>query len=194
MPEKSAALPGEVFVDESNPFVRREANGSLSFDQIGWAINEIRNNPNSRRIVISAWHPANAVISKLPPCHYTFAFNVSNGRLNCHLTQRSGDIALGIPFNLAAYSLLTLVIARQTGLKPGFFAHSIIDAHIYVADKGSPMERYDHLEGLKEQIKRKPYPLPKLKIADKPLDELKFEDFELIGYKHHDRIKFEVAV
>jgi thymidylate synthase len=194
VPEKSAALPGEVFVDESNPFVRREANGSLSFDQIGWAINEIRNNPNSRRIVISAWHPANAVISKLPPCHYTFAFNVSNGRLNCHLTQRSGDIALGIPFNLAAYSLLTLVIARQTGLKPGFFAHSIIDAHIYVADKGSPMERYDHLEGLKEQIKRKPYPLPKLKIADKPLDELKFEDFELIGYKHHDRIKFEVAV
>ncbi len=194
IPEKGAILDGEVFADESHPFVRREANGSLTFDQIGWAINEIKNNPNSRRIVISAWHPANAAVSKLPPCHYTFAFNVNAGKLNCHLTQRSGDIALGIPFNLAAYSLLTMVIARQTGLKPGYFAHTIIDAHIYVADEGSPTEKFDHLKGLKEQIKRKPYPLPKLKIADKPLDELKFEDFELIGYKHHERIKFEVAV
>ncbi len=194
VPEKSAALPGEVFVDETNPFVRKEENGSLTFDQIGWAINEIKNNPNSRRIVITAWHPANATISKLPPCHYTFAFNVSDGKLNCHLTQRSGDIALGIPFNLAAYSLLTQVIAQQTGLELGYFAHTIIDAHIYVADEGTPMEKYDHLKGLQEQIKRKPYPLPKLKIANKPLDELTFDDFELIGYQHHDRIKFEVAV
>ncbi len=194
VPENSAILDGEIFVDENHPFVKREKNGALTFDQVGWAINEIKNNPNSRRIVIVAWHPANAVISKLPPCHYTFAFNVSNGKLNCHLTQRSGDIALGIPFNLAAYSLLTQVIAQQSGLEVGYFAHSIIDAHIYVADEGSPMEKYDHLKGLKEQIKRKPLPLPKLKIADKPLDELTFEDFELIGYQHHERIKFEVAV
>jgi|UniRef100_A0A832D2Q5 thymidylate synthase len=194
VPEKSAALDGEIFVDENHPFVRRESNGALVFDQVGWVINEIKKNPNSRRLVITAWHPANAVISKLPPCHYTFAFNVSNGKLNCHLTQRSGDIALGIPFNLAAYSILTQIIAQETNLELGYFAHTIIDAHIYVAEKGSPTEKYDHLEGLKLQLEREPYPLPKLVIAKKPIDELKFEDFELIGYQHHPKIKFEVAV
>lgn len=194
VPDKSAALDGEIFVDETNPFVKRESNGALVFDQVGWVINEIKNNPNSRRLVITAWHPANALISKLPPCHYTFAFNVSNGKLNCHLTQRSGDIALGIPFNLAAYSILTQIIAQETNLELGYFAHTIIDAHIYVADKGSPTEKFDHLEGLKLQLEREPYPLPKLVIAKKPIDELKFEDFELIGYQHHPKIKFEVAV
>lgn len=194
VPEKSAALDGEIFVDENHPFVKRESNGALVFDQVGWVINEIKKNPNSRRLVITAWHPANAVISKLPPCHYTFAFNVSNGKLNCHLTQRSGDIALGIPFNLAAYSILTQIIAQETNLEPGYFAHTIIDAHIYIADKGSPTEKYDHLEGLKLQLEREPYPLPKLVIAKKPIDELKFEDFDLIGYQHHPKIKFEVAV
>jgi thymidylate synthase len=194
VPEKSAALDGEIFVDENHPFVKKESNGALVFDQVGWVINEIKKNPNSRRLVITAWHPANAVISKLPPCHYTFAFNVSNGKLNCHLTQRSGDIALGIPFNLAAYSILTQIIAQETNLELGYFAHTIIDAHIYVAEKGSPTEKYDHLEGLKLQLEREPYPLPKLVIAKKPIDELKFEDFELIGYQHHPKIKFEVAV
>ena len=194
VPGKSAALEGEIFVDENHPFVKRESNGALVFDQVGWVINEIKKNPNSRRLVITAWHPANAVISKLPPCHYTFAFNVSNGKLNCHLTQRSGDIALGIPFNLAAYSILTQIIAQETNLQPGYFAHTIIDAHIYIAEKGSPTEKYDHLEGLKIQLEREPYPLPKLVIAKKPIDELKFEDFELIDYQHHPKIKFEVAV
>lgn len=194
VPGKSAALEGEIFVDENHPFVKRESNGALVFDQVGWVINEIKKNPNSRRLVITAWHPANAVISKLPPCHYTFTFNVSNGKLNCHLTQRSGDIALGIPFNLAAYSILTQIIAQETNLQPGYFAHTIIDAHIYIAEKGSPTEKYDHLEGLKIQLEREPYPLPKLVIAKKPIDELKFEDFELIDYQHHPKIKFEVAV
>ncbi len=194
VPDSNAVLDGEVYVNENHPFVNIEKNGSLTFDQIGWVINEIKTNPNSRRLVISAWHPANATVSKLPPCHYTFTFNVNNGRLNCHLTQRSGDIALGIPFNLAAYSLLTQIIAQETNLGLGFFAHTIIDAHIYYAEKGSAMEKYDHLEGLRLQLTREPLPLPKLKIAKKPIDELKFEDFELVDYKHHDKIKFEVAV
>lgn len=163
-------------------------------DQIKYVIDELKRNPNSRRLVVTAWEPGNATKSKLPPCHYSFAFNVSNGKLNCHLTQRSGDIALGIPFNLAAYSILTQIIAQETGFDLGFFAHTIIDAHIYVAEKGSKLAKYDHLEGLEEQLKRKPLPLPKLKIAKKPIDELTFEDFELIGYQHNDAIKFEVAV
>ncbi len=163
-------------------------------DQIKYVIDQLKKNPYSRRLVVTAWEPGNATTSKLPPCHYSFAFNVSDGKLNCHLTQRSGDIALGIPFNLAAYSILTQIIAQETNLELGFFAHTIIDAHIYVADKGSEMERYDHLEGLKEQLKRKPLPLPKLKIARKPIDQLTFDDFELVGYKHQEPIKFEVAV
>jgi thymidylate synthase len=194
VPEQGAALGNEVFVDENHPFVKREENGKLTFDQMGWAINELKNNPNSRRIVINAWHPANAVISKLPPCHYSFVFNVADGKLNTHLTQRSGDIALGIPFNLAAYAIITQIVANEVGLELGYFAHTIVDAHIYVADKGSELERYDHLGGLKEQIKREPLPLPTLKIAKKPLDQLTFEDFDLQNYRHHDRIKFEVAV
>ncbi len=163
-------------------------------DQIKYVIDQLKKNPYSRRLVVTAWEPGNATTSKLPPCHYSFAFNVADGKLNCHLTQRSGDIALGIPFNLAAYSILTQIIAQETNLELGFFAHTIIDAHIYVADKGSDMEQYDHLEGLKEQLKRKPLPLPELKIAKKPIDELTFDDFELIGYKHLEPIKFEVAV
>jgi thymidylate synthase len=163
-------------------------------DQIRYIIDEIKNKPYSRRLVVSAWEPGNATKSKLPPCHYSFAFNVSNNKLNCHLTQRSGDIALGIPFNLAAYSMLTQIIAQEVGLEPGFFAHTIIDAHIYVADKGSPTEKYDHLEGLKEQLKRTPGELPRLKIAHKPIDELTFEDFELVNYNPQSKIKFEVAV
>ena len=163
-------------------------------DQIKYVIDQLKKNPYSRRLVVTAWEPGNATTSKLPPCHYSFAFNVSDGKLNCHLTQRSGDIALGIPFNLAAYSILTQIIAQETNLELGFFAHTIIDAHIYVADKGSEMERYDHLEGLKEQLKRKPLPLPRLKIARKPIDQLTFDDFELIGYEHQEPIKFEVAV
>ncbi|MCU7494462.1 MAG: thymidylate synthase [Ignavibacteria bacterium] len=179
------------------PSAEKDENGNwkvTEIDQIRYVIDTLKKDPYSRRLVVTAWEPGNATKSKLPPCHYTYAFNVSNGRLNCHLTQRSGDIALGIPFNLAAYALLTQIIAQETGLEPGFFAHTIIDAHIYVADKGSPMEKYDHLEGLKEQITRKPLPLPQLKIAKKPIDELKFEDFELVNYQHLDRIKFEVAV
>ncbi len=179
------------------PSAQKNKNGEWEVrevDQIQYVIDEISRNPNSRRLVVNAWEPGNATTSKLPPCHYTFVFNVNDGKLNCHLTQRSGDIALGIPFNLAAYSLLTLVIAQQVGLKLGEFAHTIIDAHIYVASESSETESYDHLYGLKEQLKREPLPLPKLKIAKKPLHQLTFDDFELLNYQHHDKIKFEVAV
>jgi len=184
VPTNGAALGSEVFVDESNQHVKRETDGSLSFDQIGWALDELRANPNSRRIIINAWHPANAAVSKLPPCHSFWALNVQDGKLNCHLTQRSADIAIGIPFNLACYALLTQAIAQEVGLGLGEFAHTLIDAHIYV----------NHIENLKEQLKRKPLPLPKLKIAQKPLDELTFDDFTLLNYQHQDAIKFSVAV
>jgi thymidylate synthase len=179
------------------PSAQKDKNGNWvvkEVDQIKYVVDEIKRNPNSRRLVVNAWEPGNAISSKLPPCHYTFTFNVSAGKLNCHLTQRSGDIALGIPFNLAAYSLLTQIIAQETGLGLGYFAHTIVDAHVYYAEKGSPMEKYDHSEGLKEQLKREPLPLPKLIIAKKPLNELQFEDFELVDYNYHGKIKFEVAV
>lgn len=154
------------------------------FDQVQRAIDMLKNNPNSRRIVVSTWHPGLLEEMRLPPCHIMYIFNVANGKLNCHLTQRSGDIALGIPFNLACYSALTLTIANEVGLEPGTFAHTIVDAHIYE----------NHVEGLKEQLKREPKSLPSLKIAQKPLDELEFEDFTLSGYDHHPPIKFPVAV
>lgn len=179
------------------PSAQKDKDGNWNvkeIDQIQYVIDEIRRNPNSRRLVVSAWEPGNAIYSKLPPCHYTFAFNVNSGKLNCHLTQRSGDIALGIPFNLAAYSILTQIIAQETNLEPGEFAHTIVDAHIYVAEEGTEMERYDHLKGLKEQLKREPLPLSRLIIAKKPIDKLTFEDFKLEGYQHQDKIKFEVAV
>jgi len=179
------------------PSAQKNKNGEWEVrevDQIKYVIDEIKRNPNSRRLVVSAWEPGNATTSKLPPCHYSFVFNVNSGKLNCHLTQRSGDLALGIPFNLAAYSLLTQVIAQQVDLGLGEFAHTIVDAHIYIGEKGTENEKYDHLEGLKEQLTRDPLPLPKLTIANKPIDELKFEDFELTNYHYHDKIKFEVAV
>jgi len=169
-------------------------------DQIQYVIDEIKRNPWSRRLVVTAWEPGNAETSKLPPCHYTFAFNVSPGvegeraRLNCHLTQRSGDIALGIPFNLACYATLTQMIAQECDLDVGVFAHTIIDAHIYMADKGSAMEAYDHVAGLKEQLKRSPGTRPRLVIAKKPFGELKFEDFKLEGYEPQGAIGFKVAV
>lgn len=179
------------------PSAEKDANGNWKVrevDQIQYVIDTLKNDPTSRRMVVTAWEPGNATTSKLPPCHYTFVFNAIGEKLNCHLTQRSGDIALGIPFNLAAYAMLTQIIAQETGFEPGFFAHTIIDAHIYVGDKGTLNEKYDHLEGLKEQLKREPLKLPKLIIAKKPIKELTFEDFELIGYESHPKIKFEVAV
>lgn len=174
----------EIDLDGDSGNLKRSIIAEKEFDQIQYVIDQLRTNPESRRIVVSAWHPGLLKKMALPPCHLMFIFNVANGRLNCHLTQRSGDIALGIPFNLACYATLTIAIASQVGLEPGVFAHTIVDAHIYV----------NHIDGLREQLKRKPYPLPTLEIADKPLDELDLEDFTLNNYQHHPAIRFEVAV
>lgn len=154
------------------------------FDQVKNAIHLLKTNPESRRIVVSAWHPGLLGEMGLPPCHLMYIFNVANGRLNCHLTQRSGDIALGIPFNLACYSALTMAVAQEVELEPGIFAHTIIDAHIYE----------NHIEGLKEQLTREPKPLPTLTITPKPVDELTYDDFQLSGYDPHPLIRFPVAV
>lgn len=202
LPAEGAALGGEAWADAAHPHVRREKGGSLSFDQLGYVVDTLRRNPMSRRMVVSAWHPANAAVSRLPPCHYTFCFSVepalppSEGGdggpdlLHCHLTQRSADLALGVPFNLACYALLTCALAQIVGLRPGRFAHTLVDAHIYV----------DHVEGLREQLGRAPFPAPQLRLARHPdgtpkaLDELAVEDFTLEGYRHHDAIRFPVAV
>lgn len=153
-------------------------------DQIQNAIDMIKTNPNSRRIIVSAWNVADLDRMKLPPCHLLFQFYVMNGRLNCQLYQRSADIALGVPFNIASYATLMTMIAQECGLMPGIFTHTLGDAHIYM----------NHIEGLKEQLERKPYPLPTLKIAHKSFCDLRFEDFRLENYQHHPFIKFQVAV
>ena len=166
---------------------KQEGDGSIQktyINQIQEVIDLIKNSPDSRRMVVTAWNPSVLDEIALPSCHAFFIFNVSNGRLNCHLTQRSGDIALGIPFNLACYATLTQMIAQETNLKLGEFSHYINDAHIYV----------NHIDGLKEQMKRTPYSLPTLKIKEKPFWELEFKDFELLNYKYHPVIKFPVAV
>jgi len=158
-------------------------------DQIQFILDTLRKEPHSRRMVVTAWEPGNATTSKLPPCHFSFVFNVQDNKLNCHLTQRSGDIALGIPFNLACYAALTQMLAQEVGLAPGWFSHTIVDAHIYT---GVP--EYDHAPGLREQLNREPRPLPRLVIAKKPLNELKFDDFTLEDYRPHPKIKFKVAI
>ena len=135
VPDGADRLPGESWPDADHPRVETETapNGETRrvFDQLGHVLDTLAENPNSRRMVINAWHPANAAVSTLPPCHYTFVVNVQDGRLNVHLTQRSGDIALGVPFNLAAYSLLAHAIANRTGFEVGSFGHTIVDAHVY---------------------------------------------------------------
>jgi len=176
------------FKDASGEWQVREV------DQIQFIIDTLRKEPHSRRLVVTAWEPGNATTSKLPPCHYSFVFNVQGSKLNCHLTQRSGDVALGIPFNLACYATLTQMIAQEVGLQVGWFSHMIVDAHIYTASPDSGLVEYDHVPGLREQLKREPRPLPRLIVAKKPIDELTFDDFKLESYHPHPRIKFKVAV
>jgi thymidylate synthase len=153
-------------------------------DQIQQAIDMIKNNPDSRRIIVSAWNVADIDRMRLPPCHAFFQFYVVNGRLDLQLYQRSADIALGVPFNIASYATLLMMVAAECNLTPGIFVHTTGDSHIYL----------NHIEGLKLQMGREGYPLPQLKIAKKPFWDLKYEDFTLENYQHHDFIKFKVAV
>lgn len=158
--------------------------GGQGIDQISQAIDLIQHNPESRRIIVNAWNVSDLPDMALPPCHLLFQFYVIKGRLDCQLYQRSADVALGVPFNIASYALLTTLIAQHCNLDPGIFTHTIGDAHIYV----------NHIEGLKEQIKRRLYPLPTLQVAKKPLEEIEFEDIQLVGYQHHPFIRYQVAV
>ena len=228
-PVPEEGLDGEAWPADNH----RWRNDDGSFDQIQYVLDTLQESPNSRRLVVSAWHPANAAVSTLPPCHYTFVFNVQGDRLNCHLTQRSGDIALGVPFNIAAYALLTHAVAQETGFEVGKFGHSIVDAHVYCggSDRGdwyadnldrlqdrladvddraeytdirgwleseapeeaADSEGSDHVPGLLTQLSRNPRSRPTIEIADKPLDELAFDDIELIDYDPAPGISFAVA-
>ncbi|WP_207589321.1 thymidylate synthase [Halomontanus rarus] len=152
VPDEEGRLEGESWPEEAHRWVTEEEDGRLTFDQLQYVIDTLSDSPNSRRLVVNAWHPANAAVSTLPPCHYSFVFNVQGDRLNCHLTQRSGDVALGIPFNVAAYALLTKVIAQQTDFEPGTFAHTVVDAHAYCGT-GERGEWYaENLEELQSRL------------------------------------------
>ncbi|MFO7857583.1 MAG: thymidylate synthase [Ectothiorhodospiraceae bacterium] len=155
-------------------------------DQIARVVEQIRTNPDSRRLLVTAWNPAEVEAMALPPCHALFQFYVAEGRLSCQLYQRSGDIFLGVPFNIASYALLTLMVAQVTGLKPGSFIHTFGDAHLYS----------NHLEQADTQLARSPRPLPQIHLnpAITDLFAFRYEDFNLEGYDPHPHIKAPVAV
>ena len=157
-----------------------------AIDQIAGVVNAIKRTPDSRRLIVSAWNPAEVEHMALPPCHCLFQFYVARGRLSCQLYQRSADVFLGVPFNIASYALLTLMVAQVTGLKPGEFIHTLGDAHLYL----------NHLEQAHLQLSRAPKTLPVMKLnpAVKDLFAFRYEDFVLEGYEPHPHIKAEVAV
>ncbi|MBT4385096.1 thymidylate synthase [Candidatus Peregrinibacteria bacterium] len=163
---------------------RWNAVNGREIDQISKAIEMIKTNPDSRRIIVNAWNVGELDQMALPPCHMFFQFYVVNGRLDCQLYQRSADVALGVPFNIASYAALMMMVAQECDLEAGIFTHTMGDAHIYT----------NHVEGLKKQLTRTPKSLPKVTIAKKPIDQITFEDFELTDYEHDKFIKFKVAV
>jgi len=155
-------------------------------DQIGNLIEEIKKTPDSRRMIISAWNVADIDNMALPPCHCFFQFNVANGKLSCQLYQRSCDVFLGGPFNIASYALLTMMVAQVCGLEPGDFIHTFGDLHIYS----------NHIDQVNLQLSREPYTLPTMKIDPEvtSIFDFRFGDFELLGYEHHPHIKAPIAV
>ena len=157
-----------------------------SIDQISQVVDQIKNTPDSRRLIVSAWNVGEIENMALPPCHAFFQFYVADGKLSCQLYQRSADIFLGVPFNIASYALLTMMVAQVTGLKPGDFVHTLGDAHLYL----------NHLEQTDEQLSREPYPLPTMKINPDITDifDFAFDDFHLENYEFHPHIKAPVAI
>ncbi len=156
-----------------------------SVDQIKDVINQIKTNPNSRRLIVNAWNVGDVPRMAIPPCHLLYQFHVADGKLNCQLYQRSGDIFLGVPFNIASYALLTHMIAGVTGLKPGEFIHTLGDAHLYL----------NHLSQADLQLSREPLALPTLEIPRKEsIDDYVFEDVQINGYHSHPAIKAPIAV
>ncbi|MCC3267428.1 thymidylate synthase [Arthrobacter gengyunqii] len=155
-------------------------------DQIAKVVESIRTNPDSRRHIVTAWNPAEVDNMALPPCHAMFQFYVADGKLSCQLYQRSADLFLGVPFNIASYALLTLMVAQQTGLEPGEFVWTGGDVHIYD----------NHVDQVREQLSRAPYPYPQLRLARKPesIFDYALEDFEVLDYLHHPGIKAPIAV
>ncbi len=155
-------------------------------DQIAEVLESIRKNPDSRRHIVTAWNPADTHRMKLPPCHAFFQFYVADGRLSCQMYQRSADIFLGVPFNIASYALLVLMVAQVCGLKPGDFVHTLGDAHLYL----------NHLEQAREQVSRAPRAFPRMKLNPqvKDIADFRFEDFTLEGYDPHPAIKAPIAV
>ena len=160
--------------------------GDGTIDQITNLVRDIKTNPDSRRLIVTAWNPADVPRMALPPCHCLFQFYVAGGKLSCQLYQRSGDIFLGVPFNIASYSLLTMMIAQVTGLEPGEFVHTLGDAHLYL----------NHIDQAREQLTRKPYALPTMRLnpAVKDIFGFRFEDFTLENYQAHPSIKAVIAV
>lgn len=160
-------------------------NPNRTIDQIATVIEQIKRNPDSRRLIVSAWNPAEVDEMALPPCHALFQFYVVNGKLSCQLYQRSCDMFLGVPFNIASYALLTCMVAQQTGLQPGEFVWTGGDCHIYD----------NHVEQVIEQISRTPYPYPTLEITKAPaIDQYNYEDFHVLNYQHGATIKAPIAV
>lgn len=155
-------------------------------DQIAKVIESIRTNPDSRRHIVTAWNPAEVDNMALPPCHALFQFYVADGKLSCQLYQRSADLFLGVPFNIASYALLTLMVAQQTGLEPGEFVWTGGDVHIYD----------NHVDQVRKQLSREPFPYPQLRLARKPesIFDYQLEDFEVLDYRHHPGIKAPIAV
>lgn len=157
-----------------------------AIDQISELIGQIKSTPDSRRLLVTAWNPADVERMALPPCHCLFQFYVADGKLSCQLYQRSADIFLGVPFNIASYALLTMMMAQITGLKPGEFVHTFGDAHLY----------FNHLDQVETQLSRTPLPLPTMKLNPtvSSVFDFRYEDFELQGYEAHPHIKAPVAV
>ena len=181
-------------------------------DQVRWLLDELARNPMSRRLLVSAWAPENALESALPPCHFAFVLNVQDPTgdptLNLQVTQRSCDLALGLPYNIAGYALLLHLFAAWSGFRPGSMAHTLVDAHIYTSKPDGTMADHDHVPGLRRQLARRPRPLPRLRLServrsfegftslleDDPDTATLLRHFRLEGYRPHPDIRFRVAV